>query len=152
MIHKPRRATSMLVTDVGEEMCWRQLWDVGDDFGRFYHQHPLSFNISVGHQHPKVVTNIENRSPTSTFDQYVYKALYPAFGLRLRPWSLQNVICPCLVQKVGLYHRLIKVLLGKISLPDISPGKSALFLRPGGLKNLIYENETRLVRLFYFND
>ena len=43
----------MLVTDVGDEMCWRQLLDVGDDFGRFCHQYPLSFNISVGHQHSK---------------------------------------------------------------------------------------------------
>ena len=25
-------ATSMLVTDVGDEMCWWQLWDVGDRF------------------------------------------------------------------------------------------------------------------------
>ena len=52
-------ATSMLVTDVGNEMCWWQLWDVGDAFDRFRHQHPLSFNISVGHEHPKIVTNIE---------------------------------------------------------------------------------------------
>ena len=52
-------ATSMLVTDVGDELCWRQLLDVDDSFGRFYHQHPLFFNISVGHQQPKDVTNIE---------------------------------------------------------------------------------------------
>ena len=43
------QATSMLVTDVG----------------RFCHQHPISFNISVGHQHPKDVTNIEILSLTS---------------------------------------------------------------------------------------
>ena len=36
--------------------CW---WG----FGRFCH--PLSFNISVGHQHPKDLTNIENLSLTS---------------------------------------------------------------------------------------
>ena len=48
----------MLVTDVRDEMCWRQLSDVGDGFGRFCHPYPLSFNISVGHQHPKDVTNI----------------------------------------------------------------------------------------------
>ena len=46
-------ATSMLVTDVGDKMCWRQLWGVGDGFGRFCHQHSLSFSISVGHQ-PKI--------------------------------------------------------------------------------------------------
>jgi len=41
---------------------------VGDDddlFGRFCHQHPLSFNISAGHQHPKDVTNVEILSLTS---------------------------------------------------------------------------------------
>ena len=31
----------MFVTDVGDEMCWRQVWDVGDGFRRFCHQHPL---------------------------------------------------------------------------------------------------------------
>ena len=25
-------ATSMLVTDVGDEICWWQLWDIGDRF------------------------------------------------------------------------------------------------------------------------
>ena len=43
-------------------MCLWQLWDVGDGFG---HQHPLYFNISVGHQHPKDVTDIEILSLTS---------------------------------------------------------------------------------------
>ena len=49
-----KRATSMLVTDVGDEICLQQLWDVGDGFGRFR----LYFNIWVGHQHPKDVTKI----------------------------------------------------------------------------------------------
>ena len=51
-------ATSMLVTDVGGEMCWRQLLHVGDGFGRVRHQHALSFDISVQHQHPKYFMNI----------------------------------------------------------------------------------------------
>ena len=55
----------MLLTDVGDEMCWRQLLDVGDGFGRFCHQHPLSFNINFGHQQPKDVINIEILSLTS---------------------------------------------------------------------------------------
>ena len=38
--------------DVGDEMCWRQLC-----VGGFRHQHPLSFNIIVGHQH-RLVNNI----------------------------------------------------------------------------------------------
>ena len=54
--------------------CWRmletnfflwQLWDLGDGFGRSCHQHPLSFDIGIGHQHLKDVTNIEILSPTS---------------------------------------------------------------------------------------
>ena len=49
----------MLVTDVEDEMIWWQLWDVGDGFDCFCHQHPLSFNISVGHLQPKDVTNIK---------------------------------------------------------------------------------------------
>ena len=63
----------MLVTDVGDEMCWRQLWDVGDSFGRFCHQHPLFFNISVWHQHPKIVSKI--KSPTSTRDNIYVASL-----------------------------------------------------------------------------
>ena len=62
------RATSMLATDIGDKIRWRQLWDVGDGFERFCYQYLLalaSFSISVGHQHPKDVTNIEIRSPTS---------------------------------------------------------------------------------------
>ena len=34
-------ATSMLMTDVGDEMYWRQLCGVGDDFRRFRHQRIL---------------------------------------------------------------------------------------------------------------
>ena len=44
--------------DVRDKMCWRQLCAVGDGFGRFCHQ------ISVGHQQPKDVTNIEILSLT----------------------------------------------------------------------------------------
>ena len=40
--------------------------DVGDGFGHFDHQHPLSFYICVEHQHSKYVTNIEIPQPTST--------------------------------------------------------------------------------------
>ena len=57
-------ATLMLVTDSEDEVCLQQLWDVGDGFGRFC-QHLLYFNISVGHQQPKDVTNIEILSLTS---------------------------------------------------------------------------------------
>ena len=57
--------TSMLVTDVGDEMCWRQLLDVGDGFGYFDHQHQLSFYLNVWHQHSKDVTKIKILSETS---------------------------------------------------------------------------------------
>jgi len=39
--------------------------DVGDGFGRYCHQHPLSFNLSVGYQQPKDITDIEILSHTS---------------------------------------------------------------------------------------
>ena len=52
-----RKVSSMLVDDV----TWWQLWDVGDSFGHFGHQHPLSFR----HQHWKDVTNILIPSSTS---------------------------------------------------------------------------------------
>ena len=56
--------TSMLVTDVGDEICWRQFLDVSDAFGYFGHQHHLSLNIGVGHHLPKDVTKILILSPT----------------------------------------------------------------------------------------
>ena len=43
----------MLVTDVGDEMCWCQLYDVVDGFGHF------------GHRNSKDITKIEILSPTS---------------------------------------------------------------------------------------
>ena len=59
-------ATSMLVTDDQNEICWRQIWDNEDHFGR--HQNPLSFIKSVlapgtivkntCHQYRNSVTNI----------------------------------------------------------------------------------------------
>ena len=55
-------AESMLVTVIGDEMCSRQLWDVGD---RFSHQHRLSFNTSVGHQHPKDVAKLYRNAVTN---------------------------------------------------------------------------------------
>ena len=73
----------MLVTDVGDEMCSRQLWDVGDRFRRFRHQHRLSLNNSVGHQHPKDVTNIEILSPT-TKNRHQYKIT----NIHLSPTSM----------------------------------------------------------------
>ena len=54
----------MLVTDVGDEMCWREFYDVGDASDYFGHQHPLSLNTSVGDQLSKDVTEIFILSPT----------------------------------------------------------------------------------------
>ena len=44
-------ATSILVTDNGDELSSRQLWDVGDCSRRFRHQHPLYFNKSVEYEY-----------------------------------------------------------------------------------------------------
>jgi len=66
-------------------MCWRQLWDVGDGFVCFYHQHPLSFNISIGHQQSKDVTNIEVLSLTSkNCHQHLLSLKYLAFSTRIK--------------------------------------------------------------------
>ena len=54
-----------ILTDVGDEICWRQLLDVGDSLSRFAHHYPASFKISVGQQHPKDVTNIKILLSTS---------------------------------------------------------------------------------------
>ena len=54
----------MLVADVGDEMCWWQLWDVGGGFGHYGDKHPLSLHLSVKHQPSKDVTNIEIQLPT----------------------------------------------------------------------------------------
>ena len=48
-----KSVTSMLVTDVGDQMCWWQVWDVGD---------------MSSHQHQKFGTNIKYQSPTSHSD------------------------------------------------------------------------------------
>jgi len=55
--------------DVGDRF-WRR--DVGDGFGHFGHQDPLSFYISVGHQHSKDVTNISKISPTLSHQQHCH--------------------------------------------------------------------------------
>ena len=49
---------SMSLTEDGDEMCCRQLKDVGDGFGHFAHQHQLSFCFGIEHQHSKDVTKI----------------------------------------------------------------------------------------------
>ena len=94
----------MLVTDVGDEMCWRQFLDVGDAFGYFGHQHALSLNISVGHQDRNSVANIKIvinfKSPTSQFHQHdcsrkhhiQFKDLRPfLFGLELIENKLSGI-------------------------------------------------------------
>ena len=47
--------------DVGDEICWWQLEDVGYGFGFgcFDDKHPPSAYISVGHQYWKDFTNVE---------------------------------------------------------------------------------------------
>ena len=52
------------------------LWDIGGCLGGFRHQHPPSFNFSVGHQHSEDVTNMETLSPTHICDQNVCTKMY----------------------------------------------------------------------------
>ena len=54
------RATLVLVPDVGDELCWRQVWDV-IGFGYFCHQHLL--NVFVGGRFNSI-TNIQKLSST----------------------------------------------------------------------------------------
>ena len=63
----------MLVTDVGDEMCWWQLKDVDDRFFHFGHPYPLYSYITVGHQllvHQLLVTNIQKMSKISKFSHH----------------------------------------------------------------------------------
>ena len=64
-------------------MCWWQFEDVGDGFCHFRHQHPLSFYLSVGHQHSKDVTKIQIQSPTSLSPDYKQ---YCINHIRFEPW------------------------------------------------------------------
>ena len=68
--------------DVGDKICWWQLWDVGDGFGRFCHQHPLSF---------KIVTKI--KPPTSTCHQHLCSPFGPKWN-KLKPyvWYQRKVL------------------------------------------------------------
>jgi len=93
------QATSKLETDDWDEMSWRQLWDVGDDFGRFCHRHPLSFNISVGHRHPKDVTNIEFL-PTTPENAHQHKVT----NIHLSPTSMW----PCHHDDCSLFENIFE--------------------------------------------
>ena len=55
-----RWPTSMLVTDVRDEMWWRKLWDFDDGFVRFCYQNTVSFTLASE-------TNIQKISPISKF-------------------------------------------------------------------------------------
>ena len=56
-------STSMLVTDVEDQMCWRQVWDVGDSFGRFFTSIEI-LSLTSKNCHQDKVTNI-HLSPKS---------------------------------------------------------------------------------------
>ena len=63
------RATSMLGTDVGDEMCLWQLCDVGDGFGR----------SGRFHRYRNSVTNARKLSSTSTCRQHLCCRTSPMF-------------------------------------------------------------------------
>ena len=60
----------MLVMDVGEEMCWRQLWDDVDWYKMFVtdsiHLENFHYNGKSRH-HNDAVTNILNLSPSQSY-------------------------------------------------------------------------------------
>ena len=62
-IHNDDGSTSMLVTDVGDEMCWSKFQDVGDDFGHFGHQHRMLNILYLSIL--TLSTNIQKMSPRS---------------------------------------------------------------------------------------
>ena len=75
------RATSMLVTDNEDKMC----------FGRFCHQHSQYFSISVGYQHPTDVTNIKILSLTSKICHQDKDIKFEILGLW--PWVFKSSGC-----------------------------------------------------------
>ena len=61
----------MLLTDVGNEMCWWQSRDFGDGFGPFEHWRRTA---QLGYQHLKDVTNTQELSSISMWP--LYKVIY----------------------------------------------------------------------------
>ena len=75
--------TSMLVTDVGNEMCWWQLQNFVDGFCHFGHQHPL-FTFAFG-------TNLQQMSPTSKHcHQHHCKRISLSFGVAKLDWQTND--------------------------------------------------------------
>ena len=75
--HGLESATSMLATDVGDEIyvaitlrCWWRFWPILSPISKFCHQHP------------KIVTNI--KSPTSTCHQHLCS-----------PWNHKGMLLTC---------------------------------------------------------
>ena len=84
LFYRSRLHRRMLVGDVGDEICWRQLWDVGDDLAVFVLNilHLWTLNCSIGcNQHPKYVTNIDILSLSNTL-------IATQLVLRNRQWFL----------------------------------------------------------------
>ena len=71
--------TSMLMTDVGDEMCWLQLYDVCDNFDLYGNQDPIYY--SFGPKHSNDVTSIEIK-------EYVWTSRYFFFAKDVAPrWA-----------------------------------------------------------------
>ena len=86
----------MLVTAVEDEMCCWQFWNIGDGFGRFGHQYPPSFYISVGHQQSKDVINTQKLSSTLSHQHPFVTNIHVAA-------SLQHLL---LLKKLKLEQRM----------------------------------------------
>ena len=64
----------MLETDVGDKICWRQLWDAGVRFAVSCHQHHVTFNIDVGHQHQNTHLRLWSIVETDTLNRHAGNA------------------------------------------------------------------------------
>ena len=93
---------SILVTDVADEMCWWQLWDVGDGFGGHFGHTTSAIFLD---QHSIDVIKIEIESPTFTYHQHLCSHIYVVIsGERVVTFFIKDVV-PRWVSNHGSLHR-----------------------------------------------
>ena len=74
----------MLVTDVGDQMCWCQVWYVDDRF----RMSVIDLINSENHQHNKKVANITILPSTSQISHH-----YKVTNITMSPTSLSPIFC-----------------------------------------------------------
>ena len=83
---------SMLVTDVGDEMCWWQLWGVSDGFGHFGRQHLLT--LAPGSNIKKMSlksVSVTNKQKSHQLHQHLCHWLFRYQQHKLSPTSVANI-------------------------------------------------------------